>query len=138
MGIEGLKDRTKKAVDLPELSKETSYQIKKELKESNQKAGPQNRGGRVNHKEKRDKISLYSTYTVSFENGDLNRRCQERCCMLIPHPKEEKDNFKKRLPRYLWINRAKATSNSKKQVCRSITWTNHSSFYDSLDKKGLD
>jgi len=40
--IEGLKDRTKKAAETStELSKETSYQIKQELKESNQKDGPQ-------------------------------------------------------------------------------------------------
>ena len=39
--IEGLKDRTKKAgqTSTEQLSKETSYQIKKELKESNQKGG---------------------------------------------------------------------------------------------------
>ena len=41
-GIKGLQDRTKSGRP-PELSEEISCQIKKELKESNQKGGPQNR-----------------------------------------------------------------------------------------------
>ena len=41
-GIEGLKDRTKSGRP-SELSEEVSYIIKKELKESNQRAGPQSR-----------------------------------------------------------------------------------------------
>ena len=43
-GIRGLKDRTKKAAEtFTELSKETSYQIKQELKQKATKVGPQNK-----------------------------------------------------------------------------------------------
>ena len=41
-GIEGLQDRTKSGRP-SELSQEATYQITKELKESNQRVGPQNR-----------------------------------------------------------------------------------------------
>jgi transposase len=58
-GIKGLQDRTKSGRP-PELSEETSCQIKKELKESNQKGGPQQTSGRGNRKEKWYKISLHS------------------------------------------------------------------------------
>ena len=65
-GLEGLKDRTK-AGRPPELSEETSYQIKQELKESNQ-------GWTTKQVEeliiKKSGIKYYLlAYIVSFENG---------------------------------------------------------------------
>ena len=56
-GLKGLKDRTKVGRP-PELSKDIVYQIKKELSNSNQ-GWRTTKQVEVNHKEKRNKISLY-------------------------------------------------------------------------------
>jgi transposase len=56
--LEGLRNRTKSGRP-PELTEEICYQIKKELKESKQ-GWTTKTGGRVNRKEKRYQISLYS------------------------------------------------------------------------------
>lgn len=74
-GLEGLKDKAK-AGRPSELSKETSYQIKKELKESNN-------GWTTKQVEelivKKSGIKYHYTHIYRyFENGDSNRRCQER------------------------------------------------------------
>jgi len=81
-GIDGLKDRTKSGRP-SKLSEETSYQIKKELKENSQ-------GWTTKQVEeliiKKSGIKYHYThiYPVFFENGVSNRRYQERY-MLILH-----------------------------------------------------
>ena len=57
-GIEGLKTRPKSG-RISKLSEEVVYQIKKELKESNNQGWNHKTSGRVNHKEKRYKIYHY-------------------------------------------------------------------------------
>jgi transposase len=75
-GLEGLRNRTKSGRP-SEISEETSYQIKKELKESKQ-------GWTTKQVEeliiKKSGIKYHYThiYPVSFVNGALSRRCQER------------------------------------------------------------
>ncbi len=74
-------------------------------------------GERVNHKETRNKIPSYPhIYTVaSFENGDSKKWGFKQKVPRKVHVNtaslEEKDNFKKRQNRYLWIS---IYSNSKK------------------------
>src|SRR6476661_8531005 len=93
-GIEGLKDRTKSGRP-SELSQETTYQITKELKESNH-------GWTTKQVEelivKKSGIKYHYThiYPVSFENGALNRRFQEKY-MLILHLWRKKRLSKKDL-----------------------------------------
>jgi transposase len=64
----------------PELSEEITHQIKQELKQKAIMAGPQNRGGRVNHIKKSGiRYHHVHIYRTSFENGVSNkRRCQEK------------------------------------------------------------
>ena len=74
-GLEGLKDKAK-AGRPSELSEETSYQIKKELSNSKQ-------GWTTKQVEelivKKSGIKYHYTHIYRyFENGDSNRRCQER------------------------------------------------------------
>jgi transposase len=91
-GIKGLQDRTKSGRPA-ELSEEVIYQIKKELKESNQ--GWTTKQVEELIVKKSGGIKYHSlTYTASFENGDSNKKYQERC-MLILHPKKKKRISKK-------------------------------------------
>ena len=76
-GLEGLKDRTKSGRP-PELSEETSYQIKKELKESNNQGWTTKQVEELIIKKSGIKYHYTHIYTASFENGDSNRRYQER------------------------------------------------------------
>ncbi|HXT83945.1 MAG TPA: hypothetical protein VN704_06385, partial [Verrucomicrobiae bacterium] len=76
----------------PELSEETSYQIKKELSNSNQ-------GWTTKQVKqliiKKSGIKYHYTHIyLFFENGDLNRKYQERY-MLILHLKRKKRHSKK-------------------------------------------
>ena len=81
-GLEGLRNRTKSGRP-SEISEETSYHIKQELKESNQ-------GWTTKQVEeliiKKSGIKYHYThiYPISFENGALSRRFQEKY-MLILH-----------------------------------------------------
>ena len=79
-GLKGLKDRTK-AGRPPELSKDMVYQIKKELSNSKQ-------GWTTKQVEelivKKSGIKYHYTHIYRyFENGALNRRCQERYMLIL-------------------------------------------------------
>jgi putative transposase len=110
-GIEGLKDRTKSGRP-PKLSKETSYQIKQELKQSNQ-------GWTTKQVEeliiKKSGIKYHSIhiYPVSFENGALSRRYQERY-MLIQHPGKKKTISKKDRTDIFVVDKQQSKSSSRK------------------------
>ena len=65
-------------------------------------------GGRVNHKEKWNKISLYSHIRILRKWGfkqKVPRKVHVNTASL-----EEKEAFKKRSPRYLWIRAAAAAA----------------------------
>ncbi|MER5175511.1 MAG: helix-turn-helix domain-containing protein [Candidatus Nitrosocosmicus sp.] len=106
-GIEGLKDRTKSGRS-PEMSKEISFSIKKELKESNQ-------GWTTKQVEeliiKKSGIKYHYTHIYRI----LRKWGFKQKVPIKVHVNtaslEEKDDFKKRSHRYLWISNSK----SKKQ-----------------------
>src|SRR6185437_11052552 len=79
-GLDGLKDRIKTGRP-PELSEETSYQIKKELSNSNQ-------GWTTKQVKqliiKKSGIKYHYTHIyLFFENEDLNRKYQERYMLIL-------------------------------------------------------
>ena len=92
-GIKGLKDRTKSGRPA-ELSEEVIYQIKKELKESNQGWTTKQVEELIIKKSGGIKYHYTHIYHASFENGDSNKKYQERY-MLILHPKKRKRISKK-------------------------------------------
>ena len=93
-GIEGIKTRQKSGRP-SEISEEVVYQIKKELKESNQ-------GWTTKQIEeliiKKSGIKYHYThiYPVFFENGDLSRRVPRKVHVNTTASLEEKEAFKKR------------------------------------------
>ena len=105
-GIEGLKDRPKSGRS-PELSEEISCQIRKELKESNQ-------GWTTKQVDelivKKSGIKYHYTHIYRILRKWGFKQKVPRKVHVNTASKEEKDNFKKRLPRYLWIS-----SNNKKK-----------------------
>jgi len=92
-GIDGLKDRTKsgRPTEIPE---DIEYQIKKELSISKQ-------GWTTKQVEeliiKKSGIKYHYThiYIVSFVNGALSKRFQERCMLILLHPMRKKTISKK-------------------------------------------
>ena len=112
-GIEGLKDRTKSGRP-PELSKEMVYLIKKELKESN------NQGWTTKQVEeliiKKSGIKYHYTHIYRILRKWGFKQKVPRKVHVNTASKDEKNHFKKRLPRYLWINSNSSSSNSKKQA----------------------
>jgi len=107
-GMQGLKDRTK-AGRPPELSEETSYQIKKELKESSQ-------GWTTKQVEeliiKKSGIKYHHIHIYRILRKWGFKQKVPRKVHLNTASQEEKDDFKKRQNRYLWIN--SKSNNSKK------------------------
>src|SRR3954469_7124810 len=106
-GIKGLKDRTKNGRP-SEISEETSYQIKKELKESSY-------GWTTKQVEeliiKKSGIKYHYTHIYRILRKWGFKQKVPRKVHVNTASLEEKDNFKKRSPKYLWIN---SNSNSKK------------------------
>ena len=112
-GIEGLKDRTKSGRP-SELSQETTYQITKELKESNH-------GWTTKQVEelivKKSGIKYHYTHIYHILRKWGFKQKVPRKVHVNTASQEEKEAFKKRLPRYLWIsinNKSSSSSSSKK------------------------
>ena len=107
-GMQGLKDRTK-AGRPPELSEEISYQIKKELKESSQ-------GWTTKQVEeliiKKSGIKYHHIHIYRILRKWGFKQKVPRKVHLNTASQEEKDDFKRRQNRYLWIN--SKSNNSKK------------------------
>ena len=129
-GIEGLKDRTKSGRP-PKLSKETSYQIKQELKQSNQ-------GWTTKQVEeliiKKSGINYHSIhiYRLSFENGDSNKKVTRKVHVNTAS-REEKNNFKKRAEQTLVVGIS--SSKSKQESFTIISRDESFFFYDSLIRR---
>jgi len=106
-GIEGLKDRTKSGRP-SELSQETTYQITKELKESNH-------GWTTKQVEeliiKKSGIKYHYTHVYRILRKWGFKQKVPRKVHVNTASQEEKYDFKKRLPRYLWVS----TSSKKKK-----------------------
>jgi putative transposase len=104
-GIEGLKDRTKSGRP-PKLSKETSYQIKQELKQSNQ-------GWTTKQVEeliiKKSGIKYHSIHIYRILRKWGFKQKVPRKVHVNTASREEKNNFKKRQNRYLWISSNKSS-----------------------------
>ncbi len=109
-GLEGLKDRTK-AGRPPELSEETSYQIKQELKESNNQGWTTKQVEELIIKKSGIKYHYTHIYRILRKWGfkqKVSRKVHVNTASL-----EEKDAFKKRLQnRYLWIYNSSSISSS--------------------------
>lgn len=99
-GLEGLKDRIKSGRP-SEISEEISYQIKKELKESKQ-------GWTTKQVEeliiKKSGIKYHYTHIYRILRKWGFKQKVPRKVHVNTASKEEKNNFKKRLPRYLWVS----------------------------------
>ena len=119
-GMGGLKSRPKSGRP-PELSEEVSYIIKKELKESNQ-------GWTTKQVEemivKESGIKYHYTHTCRILRKWGFKQKVPRKVHVNTASKEEKDAFKKRPQRYLWIsssNTAKRRRGKRRLLYRSIT-----------------
>src|SRR3954466_2109631 len=105
-GFEGLQDRTKSGRP-PELTKEVSYQIKQELKQSNQ-------GWTTKQVEeliiKKSGIKYHSIHIYRILRKWGFKQKVPRKVHVNTASREEKNNFKKRPNKYLWMY----SSNSRK------------------------
>ena len=111
-GIGGLKSRPKSGRP-PELSEEVSYTIKKELKESSQ-------GWTTKQVEemivKESGIKYHHTHTYRILRRWGFKQKAPRKVHVNTASKEEKYDFKKRPPKYLWIG----NSNKKKRKKKAL------------------
>ena len=114
-GTEWLKNRTKSGRP-SELSQEATYQITKELKDSN------NQGWTTKQDEeelivKKSGIKYRYTHTYRILRKWGFKQKVPKKVHVNTASQEEKYDFKKRLPRYLWIsinNKSSSSSSSKK------------------------
>jgi putative transposase len=108
-GVKGLKDRTKSGRP-SELSQEATYQITKELKKSNQ-------GWTTKQVEeliiKKSGIKYHYTHIYRILRKWGFKQKVPRKVHVNTASQQEKDNFKKRSSKYLWIS---ISRNSKKQA----------------------
>ena len=105
-GIGGLRNRTKSGRP-SEISEETSYQIKKELKESN-------KGWTTNQVEelivKKSGIKYHYTHIYRILRKWGFKQKVPRKVHVNTASLDEKEVFKKRSPRYLWMSAAAAAA----------------------------
>jgi putative transposase len=110
-GIEGLKNRTKSGRP-PELSEEASFSIRKELSNSKQ-------GWTTKQAEeliiKKSGIKYHYTHIYRILRKWGFKQKVPRKVHVNTASLEEKESFKKRLPRYLWISSSSSSSSIKKQ-----------------------
>jgi len=107
--LEGLKDRTKSGRP-PELSEENSYQIKQELKESN-------KGWTTKQVEelmvKKSGIKYHYTHIYRILRKWGFKQKVPRKIYVNTASLEEKDAFKKRQSKYLWISKSSSSKGKK-------------------------
>src|SRR4051794_17420245 len=111
-GLEGLKNKPKTGRP-SELSEEDIYSIKTTLKESNQ-------GWTTKQVEeliiKKSGIKYHYTHIYRILRKWGFRQKVPRKVHINTASKEEKEAFKKRLPRYLWVSKTSSSSSSRKQL----------------------
>lgn len=110
-GLEGLKDRTKTGRP-PELSEDISFSIKKELSNSNQ-------GWTTKQIEeliiKKSGVKYHYTHIYRILRKWGFKQKVPRKIHVKTASFEDKDNFKKRQNKYLWIYSSSSSSSSKKK-----------------------
>src|SRR6185503_6278529 len=108
-GLEGLRNRTKSGRP-SEISEETSYQMKKELKESKQ-------GWTTKQVEeliiKKSGIKYHYTHIYRVLRKWGFKQKVPRKIHVNTASKEEKKAFKKRPWKYLWVNTSSSSSSKK-------------------------
>ncbi len=110
--LEGLRNKTKSGRP-SEISEDVVYQIKKELKESNNQGWTTKQVEELIIKKCGIKYHYTHTYTVaSFVNGALNKRLPRKVHVNTASL-EEKETFKKRSPKYLWMCNSSNSSRKK-------------------------
>ena len=134
-GLEGLKDRTKsgRPTEIPE---EISYQIKKELQESNL-------GWTTKQVEEMiiEKSGIKYHYTHIYRilrKWGFKQKVPRKVHVNTASKKKKKEAFKKRLPRYLWVSKTRSSSSSSKQETTFTIvsfWMESFFFYDSLIRR---
>ena len=102
-GMEGLRDRTRSG-RTPEISQETSCQIKKELAGSNQGWTTKQVDDLIARK---SGIRYHYTHTCRILRRWGFKQKVPRKVHVNTASREEKDDFKKRPQRYLWVNNYK-------------------------------
>ena len=111
-GLEGLKDRIKTGRP-PELSEETSYQIKKELSNSNQ-------GWTTKQVEqliiKKSGIKYHYTHIYRILRKWGFKQKVPRKVHVNTASQEEKEAFKKRQNKYLWMCSSSSSSSSSRKT----------------------
>ncbi len=111
-GISGLKTRPKSGRP-SELSEEIEYQIKKELKETNQ-GWTTKQAEELIIKKSGIKYHYVHIYRVLRKWGFKQK--VPRKVHINTASQEEKDDFKKRLPRYFWISSSSSNKIKRKKV----------------------
>jgi len=110
-GLEGLRNRTKSGRP-SEISEEINYQIKKELKESN-------KGWTTKQVEElivqKSGIKYHYTHIYRILRKWGFKQKVPRKVHVNTASVEEKEAFKKRQNRYLWISKSSSSSSSRKQ-----------------------
>jgi putative transposase len=99
-GIEGLKDRPKGGRH-PKISRQTEYQIKTILKESNQQGWTTKQVEKMIIKESGIKYHHNYIYCILCRRGFIQK--VPRKVHVNTASAEEKEDFKKRSARYLWV-----------------------------------
>jgi putative transposase len=113
-GMEGLKTRTKSGRP-SKLSEEAVYQIKKELKESNQGWTTKQVEAMIIEK---SGIKYHYTHIYRILRKWGFRQKVPRKVNINTASKEEKDAFKKRQNKYLWINISNKKTKKRKKDLR--------------------
>ena len=112
-GVEGLKDRTRSG-RTPEISQETCCQIKKELAGSNQGWWTTKQVDDLIARKSGIKYHYTHIYRILRKWGFKQK--VPRRLHVNTASREEKDDFKKRPPRYLWISSSSKKKEKKKKA----------------------
>jgi transposase len=113
-GIEGLRDRTKSGRPT-EIPKDIEYQIKKELSSSKQGWTTKQVEELIIKKSSGIKYHYTHIYRILRKWG-FKQKIPRKVHVNTAASKEEKDGFKKRPNKYLWMYSSSSSSSNRKQV----------------------
>jgi putative transposase len=112
--IEGLRTRQKSGKP-SEISEEIMYQIKKELKENNKQGWTTKQVEELIIKKSGIKYHYAHIYCLILRKWGFKQKVP-RNVHVNNVSMEEKDKFKKRSPRYLWMRNSSSRKNNNKKV----------------------
>jgi len=101
-GVEGLKSKPKSGRH-PQLSEEVSYRIKKILKESKQQGWTTKQVEDLIVRKSGIKYHYTHIYRIILRKWGFKQKVPRKVHVNTASKEEEKDDFKKRQQRYLWI-----------------------------------